>query len=195
MIPAFGKVERKMSIRVKKSHPALKHGEFCATSVLPGENAAAFKKLHRKLIAEWTPNGALEDDIIATMAGVLWRKQNLATLQIAELARNRSERIRKENAVALEYSLLRPHDDEPAKRKEAVEAAEDQVREELGDTYRLVEIGRTATTGCLMEELGIHDRLDAMIDRCLKRLLFVRGLKSISGASSSTPPIILRSPR
>ena len=31
-------------------------------SVLPGESAAEFAKLHRELVAEWTPNGALEGE-------------------------------------------------------------------------------------------------------------------------------------
>jgi hypothetical protein len=192
MIPAFGKVERKMSIRVKKSHPALKHAGYCATSVLPGENAAEFKKLHRDLIAELTPSGALEDDIVATMAGLLWRKQNLATFRIAQLARNRSGQIRSET-VPPEYPSHPPFID-PAVRQKAIRAAEDQAREELGDTYELVEIGAPATTDRLMEELDVQDRLDAMIDKCLKRLLFVRGLKSISADSSSTPPKRLAEP-
>ena len=41
-----------------------------------------------------------------------------------------------------------------------------------------------------MRDLEVQDRLDAMIDKCLKRLLFLRGLKSISASSpldSGTP--------
>jgi hypothetical protein len=80
--------------RVKKCHPALRHGGFATTTILPGESAAEFEKQHRKLIAELTPNGALEEDIVATMARLLWRKQNLATFRIAELARRRCEQIK-----------------------------------------------------------------------------------------------------
>ncbi len=54
--------------------PALKHGAYSATSVLPGESRAAFEKLHRNLKAEWSPSGALEDDIVMTMARLIWRK-------------------------------------------------------------------------------------------------------------------------
>ena len=42
-------------------------------------HAAEFEKLHRDLIAEFTPNGPFENDIVATVARVLWRKQNLET--------------------------------------------------------------------------------------------------------------------
>jgi hypothetical protein len=38
----------------------------------------------------------------------------------------------------------------------------------------------------LLHELSLVDRLDGMIDRCLKRLLFVRCLKSISKALAAT---------
>jgi hypothetical protein len=37
-----------------------------------------------------------------------------------------------------------------------------------------------------MKQLDVEARLDAMIDRLIKRLLFVSGLKSVS-ASSSEP--------
>jgi len=65
--------------RVRKIHPALKHGGYSATALLPGEDPAAFKKLHQDLIAEFNPSGALEDDIVATMARLVWRKQHLST--------------------------------------------------------------------------------------------------------------------
>jgi hypothetical protein len=42
---------------VENTHPALKHGGYSATTILPGEDAAAFEKLHRDLIAELSPKG------------------------------------------------------------------------------------------------------------------------------------------
>jgi hypothetical protein len=179
-----------MPIRVKKHHPALKHGGYAATGILPGENAVEFEKLHRDLIAELIPNGVLEDDIVATMARLLWRKQNLATFRIAELARSRCKQIWSE-----EIPPVFPDFMDPVAREEGIRAAEDRARKELGDTYELVEIGERATTANgLMEDLEVQDRMDAMIDKCLKRLLFLRGLKSISGASSSAPPKSLAGP-
>ena len=87
-------------VQVKKHHPALKHAGYAATGILPGENPAEFEKLHRDLIAELGPNGALENDIVATMARLVWRKQNLETFRIAELARARYEQIRHEKVPA-----------------------------------------------------------------------------------------------
>ncbi len=60
-----------MTIRIKARHPALRHAGYSATTILPGESTAEFEKLHRNLIAEWTPDGALEDEIIAIMARAL----------------------------------------------------------------------------------------------------------------------------
>ena len=82
-----------MPVGVKKSHPALKHGGYAATTILPGESEAEFEKLHRDLIAHFSPNGALENDTVATMARLLWRKQNSNTLRIAEFARRRLEQL------------------------------------------------------------------------------------------------------
>jgi hypothetical protein len=63
----------------------------------------------------------------------------------------------------------------PAERAAAIRAAEDKAREEVGDAYELVEIGEIASLDRLMNGLDVQDRLDAMIDRCLKRLLFMGG--------------------
>ena len=46
-----------MSNRAKKIRPALKHAGYSTTALLPGEDPAAFKKLHQHLIAEHTPRG------------------------------------------------------------------------------------------------------------------------------------------
>jgi hypothetical protein len=46
---------------------------------LPGEDPAAFKKLHANLIKELKPVGPLEEDIVTSVARLLWRKQNLST--------------------------------------------------------------------------------------------------------------------
>jgi len=178
-----------MPTLVNKKHSALKHGGYAATAILPGENQADFEKLHQSLIAELAPVGALEDDIVATMARFVWRKQNLATFRIAELARNLCSAIRSEKLPDTLFSMLslgEPMD--PAKREAAIRAAEDEARKELGDIYELVEIGETATVDRLLQDLGVEERLDAMIDKCLKRLLFLRGLKSLSTAPSSASP-------
>jgi hypothetical protein len=46
-----------MLTRLNKLHPALKHAGYSATTLLPGEDPAAFEKLHRALIHEFAPVG------------------------------------------------------------------------------------------------------------------------------------------
>lgn len=69
----------------------------------------------------------------------------------------------------------------------ATEAARDQARDELGADYSFVDVGAAATLDGLHEDLDGYERLDAMIDKCIKRLLFVRGLKSMTPPSRSDP--------
>jgi hypothetical protein len=174
-------VGRAMPTRGNRIPPALKHGAYAATAVLPGESQADFEKLHRNIIAELAPSGVLEDDIVMTIAHLVWRKQNLGTLRIAERAQNRCSAIEDEKLVVLgEF--------DPAERQELEQAAEDQARKELGDIYELVELGEAATFDGLTIELDIKERLDAGIARCLKQLVWVRGVKSIS----ETPPSALK---
>jgi hypothetical protein len=178
-----------MTIRIKKPHPALKHAGYSATSILPGESTAEFEKLHQELISEWAPNGALEDDIIATMARLLWRKKNLPTFRFAELAKEYMAQIRSVITLGMDCDLPKS-DDAVEFEKSLVEkwrTAESEARNELGELYGLVEMGEETTIDGLMRQLEVHERLDAMIEKCVKRLLLVRGLKSISPASTSVP--------
>jgi hypothetical protein len=156
-----------MSVRFKN---AFKHGAYSATAVLPGEDEDAFRELHQKIIAELAPVGALEEDLVGTIARLLWRKQNLAILRMVEFAREHGVEFRAERPSFRMERLL------------------DQTREELGEDYESVEIGETATVDRLLEDLQVEERLDATIDKFLKRLLFLRGVKSLSLASSSASP-------
>ena len=159
-----------MSMSVKKPHAAFKHGAYSATAVLPGEDEDAFRELHQKIIAELAPVGALEEDLVGTIARILWRKQNLAVLRMVEFAREHGVEFRAERPSFRMELLL------------------DHTREELGEDYESVEIGETATVDRLLEDLQVEERLDATIDKCLKRLLFLRGVKSLSSAASSALP-------
>jgi hypothetical protein len=52
----------------RQLHPSLQHAGYSALALLPGESRAEFEKLHRALISEFAPAGALEDDIVAETA-------------------------------------------------------------------------------------------------------------------------------
>lgn len=174
-----------MLIQLNKLHPALKHAGYSATTLLPGEDPAAFDKLHRALIDEFAPVGVLEEQIVADIARLTWRKQNLATFRIAQLAQKRHHEINDEKVPSLftddEYLAVQEA------RREGYRAAKEQAQQELGDAYELIDIGAPATIDGLMKELDIKDRLDGLISKCLKQLLMVRGVKSLSLASPSVP--------
>jgi hypothetical protein len=84
---------------------------------------------------------------------------------------------------------------DPAVTREGFRAAEEQARHELGDIYQLIDIGEPATIDGLMKELDTKERLDGLISKCLKQLLMVRGVKSLSAASSSVPTPQISGPR
>lgn len=174
-----------MGKRGNRIAPALKHGGYSGTTLLPGEDPAEFERLHNDLISELAPVGRLEEDIVASMAHLVWRKQNMSTYRLAQQAQKRRSAIY--SSLAPPEFALRSFD---ASNPEAIRAAEEQARKELGEAWELTEMGEAATTDHLLIELSVVDRLEGMIDRCLKRLLFVRGLKSISSSSSATssPP-------
>jgi hypothetical protein len=139
-----------MVVRIKKIHPALKHAGYAATALLPGEDPAAFEKLHQDLIAELHPDGPLENATVAAIARLTWRKQNLDTFRIAQSARDRYSAIRSKKVPSTIppqrffplldlYGNPDPDPDweppDPAEVKAAEEAAEAQARKELGDRY------------------------------------------------------------
>jgi len=163
-----------MSKRTDGVHPALKHGGYSGIALLPGEDPAAFQQLHSDLIAEFAPDGRLEEDIVESIARLVWRKQNLSTYRFAHEARKQ----------------FLPGWSDPTVGTILVPDAEGRAR--LGNSWELVQIGEVATVAYLEQELSVVNRLDGMIDRCLKRLLFVRGSKSISSSSSSSAPALHR---
>jgi hypothetical protein len=146
--------------RIRRLPPALKHGGYSVIGLLPGEDRSAFERLHRALIAEMGPNGEMEDDTVLTMAYLLWRKQNLATVRIAERAQSHYRKIEAEklsDGSIINFGEI----DDPAAREEAIRAAKDQAREELGDAYEFVEMSREVSHDQLMAELEVLNRLDA----------------------------------
>lgn len=186
-----------MAIQKKKYPVALKHAGFSATTILPGESAKDFDELHRSLIDEFNPNGALEDDIVGTVAHLVWRKKNLITFRVAELAMRRKAQIWEEKVPCggKDSDLPTFGAFNPAHYPDQIRTANEQARNELGEAYELIEIGATATVEQLVKDLDIQDRLDEMVDRCIKRLLRLRGLKSVSNPSYSTPPKLIASSR
>ena len=137
--------------------------------------------------------GALEEEIVADIARLTWRKQNLATFRIAELAKERCAQINREKVPQPDFISLAGID--PAEELKGYRAAEKQARQELGDIYTLIDVDEPATIDGLMKELDIKERLDGAISKCLKQLLMVRGVKSLSPASASVSMPQIPGPR
>jgi hypothetical protein len=169
-----------------RSPSALRHGAYSKTTLLPGEDPSDFDKLHDDIVAELTPNGAIEEDIVATIARLLWRKQNVHIYQRAEQARKRRSAIQAKLVPSMTLTTLDTRDPEEVRRAE--KSADKQARRELGEAWELVEMGEVTTIDYLLHELAVIERLDAMIERSLKRLLLVRGVKSMESASFPVPP-------
>jgi hypothetical protein len=192
-----------MPVGTKKLHPALKHGLYSVIGILPGEDRAAFEKLRRDLMSELRAEGPLESDIVETIARLTWRKQNLKTLRTAQSARERYSAIRSTTGPSatppepyIDLGIDRNWEPpDPAVVQAANKAAVALAQEELGYRYIFVEMGDTVTLQLMFKDFEIEERFDAMIERLLKQLLFVKGLKSLPSAASSAPLPRIPGPR
>jgi hypothetical protein len=170
-----------MSHQRRKLPSALKHGVYSATDILPGESQVEFKKWHRRIIAELHPTGALEEQAVYDVARYTWRKRNMMTLRFAERAQQRKAIIKDKQIP----HVLRQHvEDCDVPELGALDADEEAVdtalRAELGGYVELVDVGRWATFEGLIQDLRVEDLLDSKIDRALKRLLHLKGVKSLT---------------
>ena len=172
----------------------LKHGAY-AMGLLPGEDPAAFEKLHKELVADYSPIGVLEEEVVWTMARLVWRRRHTDTFGAAQRAWERYDRIVR---YLMGQELMQrgfigsctvSNEFPPEAQKELRENVEKEAREELGDDYKFIEAGREARLDSIMERFAVEARLDAMLDACVKRLLHLRGLVSLTFSASSAPPL------
>jgi len=167
-----------MSDRFKKFPAAVKHGGYARTILFPGEDVAAYKKLRDEVFAEFAPVGPIEEDIVIEIANLLWRKQNFGIFSFAEKVKSRHRAIFACCDPPLRLMHL-PEERSPEELRAIRAAAEKQAREELGESLQLVDLGEEITMHYYEKELTIVDRINGNIDRCIKRLLLVRGAKSL----------------
>ena len=173
--------------------PALRHGIYSAIGLLPTEDPVEFEKFKQEIFDDYKPVGRSEKIIVEEIACLQWRLQHLSTFGVAMRARDRRSAIYSK-LPSPRWSI--PHVDfepEPESRSpEELEAlrksAVKEARTELGPAIELVEIGDVATIEYLEKELGIRERLHGMIARVEKRLLYLRGIKSISSSSATSSP-------
>jgi hypothetical protein len=142
-----------MAAGTAKLPPALKHGAYSTATLLPGEDGAAFDRLHQSLIAELGPEGALEEHIVANMARFVWRREHLDILRVATLAESRISELFSHQLL---IDILPDSSDANAARA----AAKAQAREEMGEFCELVDM--EATEERLASEIELRARLDEM---------------------------------
>lgn len=187
--------------RRPKISPALKHGGYSGLTLLPGEDRFAFEKLRRELFDELKPQGRLEQEIVTDIARLTWRKQNLGNYELTQLLRIfedvliTSTRLLSDQKVAEEFVKSADNYKATLEAKDKVKTQEQSASE--AETERLLrehDVHKMATLEGLMREWEVEERLGAMIDKCLKRLLFVRGLKSLDRSAEvpSAPVKIVR---
>ena len=172
-----------MNKQIKKLPSALKHGGFAGTTILPGEDKAAFDKLHQDLIDEFAPQGPAELDIVMSIARLMWRKQNLRIYRLAGEARALFLKLLSE--------VIEPETNPPPGAETYAREDEhlEKIRQKMTRAeWRLSELPDAVTIKDLLDELAIVERLDSMIDRNLKRLLMVRGVKSLSVSAEHSAP-------
>jgi hypothetical protein len=125
------------------------------------------------------------------MTRIIWRKNHLDMVQAATGAWSRyhriKERLHSEIAKQTTGAYTVSHELPPEARKVLDKMLEAEAREELGDRYRFIEAGGGATLTAVMNDFDVAARLDSMLDVCLKRLLHMKGLQSLSSSTSSAP--------
>ena len=164
--------------------PALKHGIYSAIGLLPTEDRAEFEKFKLEIFDDYKPVGRSEKIIVEEIACLQWRLQHLSTFRLAMRAENWRSAIYSKLPAPSWYITLEDEPDSrsPEEREALRQSVEKEVRTELGAAIELVNIGKVATIEYLEKELDIRERLHGTIARLEKRLLFLRGIKSLSSS-------------
>ena len=171
-----------MPIPATRVPTALKHGAYSKSALLPGEDPAAFEDLHRGLIAEFTPHGRMEEETVAIIARLMWRRQNLAKLEIGQL----SHLLMEDLGAAAEEPRQHENskaDDSWIGKLHTAQRQQNKIAKENRKVAATVE-----SLDLTMKQLQVEERLDSMIDRQLKRLLLVRGVKTIMSSAPTVLP-------
>jgi len=165
---------------------ALKHGFYSAIGLLPTEDPAEFEKFKQEIFDDYKTVGRSEEIIVNEIACLLWRLEHLPTYGVAARARQQHAAIHAKlpsTGWSIPPLLTGYEEPEPLSPEELAalrKSVAKEARAKLGRALKLVEIGDVATIEYLEKELGIRERLHSMIARLEKRLLFLRGIKSIS---------------
>jgi hypothetical protein len=182
----------------RRSRNAWKHGGYSNLGVLPGESAQVFKRLQQSLIDELEPSDPTECDAVLSLAKCMWRKSRLAIYGQITTARTkandvdplqkaldafkaaRSKRNSDPPPPAAQKSLTPPEEQGlPAEERREHDLTQEDTLEQ-----HLMKLGEQITPEKLIEEIELAVRLDARIDRLLKRLFQLKAAKQMVGLGS-----------
>jgi len=178
-----------------KSSSALKHGAYSGLTLLPVENRLEFERLRRDIFAELKPQGRMEEEVVADIVRLIWRKKNLGNYELTQLtsivarflttirniAAAKADEEETVNSVDFYKRIFESEDKIETEEQPAEVVKGEKLLKEL-------DLRKMATLEGLLKELDVDERLGAMIDKCLKRLLFVRGLKSLGRPNALPHP-------
>lgn len=172
--------------------PALKHSTYSAIGLLPTEDPAEFEKFKQEIFDDYKPVGRSEEIIVNEIACLQWRLEHLPTYGVAMRARERHKAIYSKLAppsprwsfppLLTGYEEPESEPLSPEEREALRKSLEKEARTKLGPAIKLVKIGNVATIDYLEKELALRERIHGMIARLEKRLLSLRGIKSLSSS-------------
>lgn len=147
---------------------ALKHGAFSKTLILPGEDIREFEKLRNGLIKEYRPSGEFEEETIDQIAEAMWIARRMGVYQHVKHLRIKSKR-------ATNLATINDH----MKTIGKPPYSPPQVGNETDEA--LLEFGEILSLDYVVKELEVHAKLDARIDRLLKRFFLHRTMTQMPG--------------
>ncbi len=188
---------------------ALKHGAFSKINFLPGEDPQEFENLKASLFAEYNATGKSEEEVLESIAAVMWKERRLGLYLHIKVLRDKLSREAKQaprgaldplapalarfkairisgkaDPAEVERILDEQRAEKEAERiareKEAAEAEKNRT-----DDERLLAIGDEFTLDQLNRELDIQAKLHAVLDRLFKRLWQIKAFKPLLNASDS----------
>lgn len=85
---------------ISRKPSALKHGAFSSIDLMPWESGDEFDRLRRGLIEKYCPDGPLQEECMASIAFLMWRKRRIQKRRELDLA---AELDRAENAILWQH--------------------------------------------------------------------------------------------
>jgi hypothetical protein len=186
------------SNKAMRRRGALKHGAYSESVLLPGEDPREFKILHAELVAEFAPEGRLQQETVATIAALVWRRQNLKNFELAPLVTLVTNAVTnallddsQDKKLDAELSELSGIYESEAKEfeKTVKEAKESATKQKQAELY-LLGASKIRALTLLLKECDVQDRIDSMIDRQVRRLCNLKALASVTQAESY--PVVAR---